>query len=309
MTCRDVCFFLPLAALAVMPLGAGCTSIHTVGTGGSAGASHDAGRSGHDAGTGQESVVCAAHFTAKDAGLPATITVDSTTVLSSFVPKLVFGANSAWYFTPQDSTNTQPFVQAAGNYFIRYPGGSTSDDHHWNGTGNYDTNNAWVPSSTTYTPGFAGTETYRGTTSASYGTPATITDGDPTTRWLSNVDTASPTSQWVYVDFGFRDHGEPLQIVWATPYATSFQVQTWSEPSSWPPPYQALTTGGTWQTTSAGTVTGTGGTQSVSFTAVSTEFIRVLMTAENSAGANGAYSIAGSPLTMTRPRSRTTWLA
>jgi hypothetical protein len=93
----------------------------------------------------------------------------------------------------------------------------------------------------------------------------------------------------VYVDLGKTTAVTSIQIVWGTPYAASFQVQTWSGTVSYPPPYGA--TGGTWQTTSAGVVTGTGGTQTVTFNGVSAEFVRVLMSA-SSAGAGGAYSIA-----------------
>jgi hypothetical protein len=232
---------------------------------------------------------CPAQFSASDTGQPATITVDTSAVVNSFQPKLLFGINSAWFITQRDSTNTQAKVQGAGNYFIRYPGGSSSDDYHWNGTGRYDEDQHWVPSQTTFTPGFPGTETYRGTTSGSYQTPALVTDGDPSTRWLSNPDTAFPEAQWVYVDLGAAASVNSIQIVWGMPYATSFQIQTWSSLSTWPAPYQA--SGGTWQSTSAGIVTGTGGTQAVPFDPVSARFFRVLLTA-SSAGPGGAYSIA-----------------
>ena len=203
------------------------------------------------------------------------------------MPKLVFGINTGWYITRRTRPTPSPWCR---------PRGTTSfatrvdrvrrlslEQHR-----RYDANHYWVPSSTTFTPGFQGTETYRGTTSASYSVPAFVADGDPTTRWMSNVDTDFPASQWVYVDLGAAATVSSVQIIWGTPYATSFQVQTWSS-AAWPPPYEA--TGGTWQTTSAGVVTGTGGTLTVAFNPISTEFIRVLMTA-SSAGANGAYSIA-----------------
>lgn len=237
---------------------------------------------------GDAAIACPAQFGASDAGQPATITVDTSAVVNTFVPKLLFGVNSGYFITQRDSTKTQPKVQAAGNYFIRYPGGSSSDDYHWNGTGSYDANHYWVPSPTTFTAGFPGTETYRGTTS-SYGTWSLATDGDPATRWLSNVETAFPTAQWLYVDLGAAKSLDSIQIAWGTPYATSFQIQTWSSSASYPPPYQA--SGGTWVTTSAGIVTGTGGTQTVAFNPVSAEFVRVLLTA-SSAGDGGAYSIA-----------------
>lgn len=236
------------------------------------------------------SSTCSAWFGVSGANQPTTITIDTSDVVTPFVPKKIFGINVGYWDNPQDLVNTKNQVQAAGNYFIRYPGGSASDDYHWNGTGTYDANQHWVPSNTTFTAGFPGTEIYRGTTSSSYATPATLTDGDPSTRWLSNVDTAFPDAQWVYVDLGSSKQVTSLTIDWGTPYATSFQVQIWNMTSSWAqPPYQI--TGGSWQTTSAGTLVGTGGTQAISFAPVTTEFVRVLMTA-SSDGAKGAYSIA-----------------
>ena len=147
-----------------------------------------------------------------------------------------------------------------------------------------------VPSPTSYTPGFLGLEKYRGSTSGGYQAYAFLTDGDAKTKWLSNVNTASPAAQWAYVDFGAAVSVDSLQIVWDTPYATAFKVQAWGSTSSWPPPYQA-TGGSTWQDTSAALVAGSGGSQTVTFSAVTTQFIRVLMSA-SSAGAGGAYSIA-----------------
>ena len=41
---------------------------------------------------------CTAQFNASNAGQPATITVDTATVVNSFVPKLVFGAR---WVTPE----------------------------------------------------------------------------------------------------------------------------------------------------------------------------------------------------------------
>ncbi len=244
----------------------------------------DAGASFADA-----AVPCSTRFTADDAGRPATITIDTSAVVNTFVPKLLFGNNVAWYFSRRDLLATQAKVQAAGNYFLRYPGGSSSDDHHWNGSGAYDANHYWVPSATSFTPGFNGTESFRGTTSASYQTPAFITDGDPATRWLSNANTAVPDQQWVYVDLGAAASVDAVTITWGTPFATSFRVEAFSSTASWPPPYWA--TSGSWQATSVGTVAGTEGVQTVSFAPVTTRFIRVLMT-QSSAGPGGAYSIA-----------------
>ena len=226
--------------------------------------------------------LCGTQSSRNDAGQPATITVHTSAVVNTFVPKLLFGNNVGWYMSRRDLEATQAKVQAAGNYFLRYPGGSDSDNYHWNGTGNYDSNHYWVSDPTSYTPGFAGIESFRGTTSSSYQTPAFITDGDPTTRWLSNANTTSPAAQWASVSLGEDKTVDAVTIVWGTPFATSFRIETWNDRSS---------TSSPWQITSAGTVAGTGGVQTVTFDPVTTSDIRVLMTA-SSAGPDGAYSIA-----------------
>lgn len=221
--------------------------------------------------------------------VPATIAIDPGTVLNTFQPILMFGVNTGFFISQQDSLNTQAKVQAAGSYFLRYPGGSSSDDYHWNGMGSFDGAQRWVPSDSTFSPGFAGTQVHRGTTSNPYGTPALVTDGDPTTTWLSNVDTDFPDEQWVYLDLGTQQTIDSVRIVWGEPHATTFRIGAWDPGSSYLPPYQNA--GGVWVDSSAGAVAGVGGTQTVSFDALTSEYIRVLMTA-SSAGAGGAYSIA-----------------
>ena len=234
-------------------------------------------------------IPCTTSFSPGDAGQPATLTVDTSAVVNTFVPRLMFGINSGcWYVPKSDTLSTQAKVQAAGNYFVRYPGGSTSDDYHWNGTGSYDEQHRWVPSAIDYTPGFGGTEIYRGTTSVQYQTYANLTDGDPNTRWLSNADTAFPAAQWAYVDLRAVQAVDTIQIVWGTPFAASFKVQTLSSPTDGP--YQGGA-GTTWQDTSAGILQGSGGTQTVTFAPANARYVRVLLTA-SSAGPGGAYSIA-----------------
>ena len=219
---------------------------------------------------------------------PATITLNASITLSSFYPVSLFGNNAAYWIGSTSNTAVQPKVQAAGNFFIRFPGGSSSDDFHWNGTGSYNAQNYWAPSGTTYSSGFADNETYRGTTS-SYGSPSHITDGNTSTAWLSNVDTDFPNHQWVILDLGGGTNFNAVSIVWGSPYATSFQVQYWPS-TGWPPPLSDNSSNN-WITTSSGTVAGTSGTQVVNFTTVTgEEYVQILMTA-SSAGAGGAYSI------------------
>ena len=227
--------------------------------------------------------------------LPATISINAAVTVNSFAPISLFGNNAAYWIRSDDNMNVQPKVQAAGNYFIRYPGGSSSDDYHWNGTGSYDANHYWLPSGTSWSYGFVGNETYRGTTS-SYGTSSHLTDGSTATTWMSNADTDFPSHQWVELDLTGNTSNTVTQvnavtIVWGTPCANTFQVQYWTGPNYYPPPYMRSpesqwTTIGTWS--SPGTCVGTVG---VTFAPVSAEHLRIVLSG-SSAGAGGAYAIA-----------------
>ncbi len=219
--------------------------------------------------------------------IAASVTVNAGTTVTSFVPIHIFGNNMAYWASDTAYTAVASKIQAAGNYFLRYPGGSSSDDYHWNSTGSYNANKYWVPSGTTYTAGFQGCEVYRGTTSTSYGFPSNIDDGNAATTWMSNIDTDFPNHQWVYMDLGAKNTAvNAVSILWGNPYATSFEVQYDNNNAT---PYTSNTES-IWTTTSTGIVVGTGGTQVVNFTSVSTRYIRVLMTASSN-GAGGAYAI------------------
>ena len=233
--------------------------------------------------------------------LPATITINAAVTVNSFAPISLFGNNAAYWIGETDNMKVQPQVQAAGNYFIRYPGGSSSDDYHWNGTGNgtytvggktgYDANGYWQPSGTIWSYGFVGNETFRGTTS-SYGNPSHLTDGNTATTWMSNADTDFSNHQWAELDLSSSAPVNAITIAWGTPYATSFQVQYWPY-TGYPPPYSSGRAESTWIT--AGTFSGSGGTQGFGFPAATAQYWRILMTA-SSAGAGGAYAIAEATL-------------
>jgi hypothetical protein len=233
--------------------------------------------------------------------LSATITIDAATTVTSFYPVSVFGSNLAYWNSKSDYVNVQPKVQAAGQNFLRFPGGSSSDDYHWNGTGSFSVTSMgsygvtyYVPNDTTYTPGFPSLETYRGTTST-YGVASNITDGNNATFWLSNKDTDLPNNQWAELDFAGTKVVNAVTIVWGNavssvyPYPVSFVIQ-YANVVDYPPPY-LRSPESVWSNTSSQTIVGTGGTQGVAFTAVSSQYFRILMTA-SSAGAGGAYSIA-----------------
>lgn len=225
------------------------------------------------------------------AQIAASITINAVgagTTVTSFVPIHVFGVNTAYWVSNTANEAVSAQVMAAGNYFLRYPGGSSSDDYHWNSTGSYNASDYWVPSGTTYTAGFQACEIYRGTTSASYGYPSNLDDGSTGTTWLSNVDTDFPDHQWAYMDLGATNTTvSAVTIAWGNPYAATFVVQYYNGNAT---PYSNATET-IWTNTSAATVTGTGGTQGVAFTAVGTRYIRILMTS-SSGGAGAPYAIA-----------------
>jgi hypothetical protein len=226
--------------------------------------------------------------------LPATITVGSTST-QTFIPLNVFGNNTGYSLPASGWTGSQPEVQAAGNYFLRYPGGSASDMYHWNGAGSYDVNNHWVPSGTGFSTGFQDAPLYTGTSGAG-GFYSNLTDGNTATTWLSNTDTDFPNHQWVELDLTSSQSINGVTIIWGTPYATQFVVQYWNQ-TGWPPPYQSsyqngASTGLTesnWLNATT-TLAGNGGTQGITFNTVSAQYIRVLMTF-SSAGAGGAYAM------------------
>jgi hypothetical protein len=213
----------------------------------------------------------------------ATLSINAASTVNTFIPAQVFGTNTAWGNFEADYLAVQPSLQAAGMRFLRYPGGSDGDRFHWNGIGSYN-NGVWVPDDTNYSRGFICAPLNNGTSAS--GT-SLITDGLTYTAWVSNADTDFPNAQWVYIDTGGVAVNQ-VQIQWGTPYATSFRVQYWTG-YSWPYPWKA--TANQWVDTSAGTVAGTGGQQTVNFNTVTTDYIRILML-NSSAGAGGAYSMA-----------------
>src|ERR1700722_18286024 len=229
--------------------------------------------------------------------LPATITLNAATTVSSFVPRNVFGVNTQYWVSSTGSTgyngldsnsvSVKTKLQRAGSYFLRYPGGSSSDTFHWNGTGSWMaaadgslgvTSGYWIPSSTAYSAGFEANDVHMGSTSANARTNYSyLDDGSASTTWLSNVDTDYPDHQWVYLLLGNTAVSfNAVTITWGINYATSFQVQYWTGAGT---PVQNAESA--WVNSSAATVVGTGGVQGVTFTTVSSKYVRLLMTASS----------------------------
>lgn len=110
-------------------------------------------------------------------------------------------------------TKLKPAMQERGDRVFRFPNGSYSDTYHWNGTGTFDADTIWVPSSTTYSKGGKAVSIHRGITTSS--DASLIDDGDTSTYWWSNPDhPASPG--WFYMDLG---HATVLDYSNGTPKA------------------------------------------------------------------------------------------
>ena len=131
---------------------------------------------------------------------------------------------------------------------------------------------------------------HRGTTS-NYGTSggySMLNDGDLTTYWKSNPyldqtytgEDNSLHPGWIIVDLGNSTGVDAIEIAWANPYATDYQVQYWTGDDAIGDPGN-----GSWITFPDGTVTGgQGGTVLLSLapSKIKAEFVRVLMTASSS---------------------------
>ena len=211
--------------------------------------------------------------------LTATLNINAGSAVNTFIPVQAFGVNAAHNNYLADVQAVQAPLQSAGISFLRYPGGSGSDHYHWNGTGSF-AGNIWVPSNSSASPGFTCDPLNNGTSAAGI---SKLTDGLTITAWISHTDTDFPNAQWAYVDLGSKLTVNQVQLWWGVPYATSFKVQYWDPTTGnqWSP-YQD--TADHWLNTSAGSVAGAGGQQTVNFTAVSTQYVRVLLTGSSAAG-------------------------
>lgn len=222
----------------------------------------------------------------------ATLSIDASNVLTTFRPLQAFGTNTNFGAPPSDYLNLVSKAQASGHYLVRYPGGSDSDTHHWNGTGSY-VGGIWVPNDTIFSAGHRCRNMYNGSTTGNYNNYSRITDGNASTYWLSHADTDFPNAQWVMLQLvpGGAPGAVPvtrLDITWGPTHASSFQVQYWNPGAS----NQYAPTrdfNNNWQ--NGPSFTGTPGTQTVSFAAINTKFIRVLLTG-SSAGPGGTYTMA-----------------
>jgi hypothetical protein len=227
-------------------------------------------------------------------GAGVNVAVDASTKVHPYSRDLAFGTNfiGEWNDYSNYRTNVYRFQQA-GTRFLRFPGGSNSNEYHWNGNGYYDTDKIWhdnsSPNVTSFTRGFYNLASHRGSLSKGYGKWAMVTDGDLSTYWLSYPD--EPSAQWIYLDIENSSYGgvnvDRIVIDWGTPYASQFRVQysnaNYNGMGTW------MYNDTAWTDTSAGFQTGNGAQTDIGITTVTAKYIRVLCT--QSSGSHNQYAI------------------
>jgi len=214
-------------------------------------------------------------------GATANVSVDYNTDINSFSPAGAFAINAGQYDAYSRLRNNVWQFQHAGFRYIRFPGGSNSNEYHWNGDGSYDSENVWhvagSPNPTTFSRGFMNLALYRGSTSAGYGKEAFITDAGLSTSWKSFAGETAP--QWVYLNIQTPSY-QPVTfnrvvIEWGTPYAAQYKIQYSN--ANWPGALDVWAYNDTaWNDTSIGTISGSGGQADHTFTSVTAKYVRIL---------------------------------
>lgn len=213
----------------------------------------------------------------------ATVSVDYSSEINYFSPAAVFGVNSAqWEGYGLVKLNSFRY-QHAGMRYIRFPGGSHSNEYHWNADGYYDAEKIWhvngSPAPATFGRGFTNVSEYRGSTSPNYGKKAFVTDTSLSTSWKSFAGETTP--QWIYLNLQTVNYMpvacDRVVIEWGAPYAAQYKVQYSN--AAWPGALDAYVYNDTaWKDTSLGTITGAGGHADHSFTPITggIKYLRIL---------------------------------
>ncbi len=214
-------------------------------------------------------------------GATSNIVVDTNSNIHSFSPGAAFSINTGeWVGFSNLKRNVWQF-QHAGFRYIRFPGGSNSNEYHWNGNGSYDSNGYWVvngsPAPASFSPGFLNLSKYRGSTSAGYRKKAMVTDNDLNTSWKSYP--GDNRKQYMILEIQNSSY-QPvpvnrIAINWGIPYATQYKIQYSN--ANWPGNGGIWVYNDTaWTDTSLGTISGNGGNVDLLFTTVNAKYIRVL---------------------------------
>jgi alpha-L-arabinofuranosidase len=216
---------------------------------------------------------------------PAAINVDYSTVVNPYHYRMLLGNNLGYWIAPAAYTANTAKINAAGSYLLRFPGGSNSDNYHWNGNGSYDANNIWHPSQTVYAPGFQANLLRRGTTS-SYGNPSVLADGDTSSanQWVSDTITAAgaTTNAYVIVMLPSAKAVNQVNIYWGNTYSVNYEIQYWNNYGNYGwAPHMANTS--SW-TTILTVTNGAGGTDIRAIPSTTAQVFRILMHASSGVG-------------------------
>ena len=205
--------------------------------------------------------------------------MDFSTTVNSYDYRKLLGNNLGYWLSPAGYTATKDKINAAGCYFLRFPGGSVSDQYHWNGSGSYDANNIWQPSASGYSAGFQANALHRGSSSAGYGYPAVLIDGDTSSasQWISDTITAAgvTTNAYVAILMNSAQTVNQVTIYWGDTYAVSYDIQYWNNYGNygWAP---HMADNSSW-TTLATITSGTGGTDTRTIPSTTAQVFRVIM--------------------------------
>lgn len=125
-----------------------------------------------------------------------------------------------------------------------------------------------------------------------------LSDGDPDTFWKSNpyLDsrftgrTDAAHAQWIMVALPEAKPVQDLTMNWGTPYATRFKVQYWAGSNDAIHPSDPTAN---WKDFPAAQYSGTGGKQSVTLSErpISTQFVRIVMTADSDTAPAGSDDV------------------
>ena len=220
----------------------------------------------------------------------STNTIKPDRALGASIDRLPYDAVDKLYVQP---TVNQVLSSGWGPITYRQNTELHAEDWHWNPQGTWSD-----PSGKGY---FTGSTELGEPIRHSYGYPlphrgitrddgtdtsgySRLTDGDPNSYWKSNPyltqaftgedDSLHP--QWVFLDFLVRQDINAIRISWADPYARHYLVQYWTGEDPIKKP-----AAGAWEAFPNGTITnGQGGdaTIQLSSTAISVQYIRILMT-------------------------------
>ena len=142
----------------------------------------------------------------------------------------MLGADLAIWNPPSRYYDMTPALVDGGYTLFRFPNGSLSNDYHWNGAGKYDSTGLWIPSDTSWAPGFLGETIYRGTTKDNYGfiRRSHLADGNMETMWWGEIlDPKDPP--WVVIEFPEKKDLDSIIIEWGNLRPKSFELSYWTE--------------------------------------------------------------------------------